>query len=230
MSAISYFDSNALNYDIRNQKLTLTKDALHQLIQIIFSEFKHNANILCVGAGTGTELIYLAKHFPNFHFTALDPSKAMLDVCKQRITDAGYLDRCDFHNGYIDTLKTSKLYDGVTSILVSQFILDENDRHKFFQQIFNKLVPNGILINADLAANTSSASYKELLNLWAKLFNDDFKLAEQQVNNLHEAYTKSVGVIPYNKVQQLIMNAGFKSANLFFQSLLLHGFIATKNI
>ncbi|MFT7681755.1 MAG: tRNA (cmo5U34)-methyltransferase [Moritella dasanensis] len=36
------------------------KDALHLSIRILLSDLPENANILCVGAGTGAELIYLS--------------------------------------------------------------------------------------------------------------------------------------------------------------------------
>jgi len=172
MSTTSCFDNNASTYDTRNQKLALIKDCLHQLMRVIFSELNENSHILCIGAGTGTELLYLSETFPGYQFTAVEPSKPMLDICKERMSKAGFLNRCTFHNNYLETLSITSPYHGATSILVSQFILDKNARCNFFKRIYEKLYHNGILISADLSADISSSNYTRLLNTWIKLMND----------------------------------------------------------
>ena len=40
------------------------KDALHLLTGTVLSELPPKAKILCVGAGTGAEILYLAQKFP----------------------------------------------------------------------------------------------------------------------------------------------------------------------
>jgi len=55
---------SASSYDKRFAALAPMRDALYLLIRVILSELP-NAHILCVGAGTGSELIYLAQNFHN---------------------------------------------------------------------------------------------------------------------------------------------------------------------
>lgn len=85
--------------------------------------------------GTGSELIYLAQRFPQWHFTAVEPSAPMLDVCRRRVEACGIASRCVFHEGYLDSLPGSGAFDAATSLLVSHFILERGARSNFFRAI-----------------------------------------------------------------------------------------------
>ena len=62
---VSFDMERAILYDQRNSKLSALSASLHLQMRTILSGLPSDANILCVGAGTGTELLYLAKEFPS---------------------------------------------------------------------------------------------------------------------------------------------------------------------
>lgn len=117
------FDQQASSYDKQWAKTAPIRDGLHFLLEFIFTELPAEARILCVGAGTGVEIAYLARKFPQWRFTAVEPSGAMLDVCRQRANTEGFTVRCYFHEGYLDSLPIQEMHDAATCFLVSQFIL-----------------------------------------------------------------------------------------------------------
>ena len=55
------FDQQAATYDQQWARLAPLRDALNLLIGAVFSDLPDNARILCVGAGTGAEILYLAQ-------------------------------------------------------------------------------------------------------------------------------------------------------------------------
>ena len=112
----------AATYDERFAKLAPQRDALHLLIRILLGDLPERARVLCVGAGTGAELLALARAFPGFAFTAVEPAQAMLEVCEKRAHEEGVADRCVFHHGYLATLPAGEPFDVATSLLVSQFL------------------------------------------------------------------------------------------------------------
>ena len=57
------FDKQASSYDQQWSKMAI-KDALYLLTGTVLSELPPKAKILCVGAGTGAEILYLAQKFP----------------------------------------------------------------------------------------------------------------------------------------------------------------------
>ncbi len=159
----------ASGYDSKVARMAPIYDGLYFLLESVLGELPQDARILCVGVGTGTELIHLAGAFPGWRFTALEPSGAMLDVCRKRVDEAGLSSRCSFHEGYLETLPPQSMHDAATCFLVSQFILDAQARSDFFRQISNRLVPGGILVNSDLSADTEAKDYDALLAVWQKV-------------------------------------------------------------
>jgi tRNA (cmo5U34)-methyltransferase len=120
-SSVVFDKERAASYDERFAKLAPLRDALHLLIRTILSELPADARILCVGVGTGSELIYLAQSFPQWQFTAVEPAAPMLDICRRRAAECGITSRCTFHEGYLDSLPAADAFDAATCLLVSHY-------------------------------------------------------------------------------------------------------------
>ncbi|HAD30485.1 MAG TPA: SAM-dependent methyltransferase, partial [Methylophaga sp.] len=160
------FDQQASGYDQQWARMASINNGLYFLLESVFAGLAEDAHILCVGAGTGKELIHLARKFPSWQFTAVEPSGAMLAVCRQKVEEEGMTSRCHFHEGYLDSLPDKQLYDAATCFLVSQFILDQQLRTKLFGEIAQRLKQGGILASADLASELGSDKYEALLHAW----------------------------------------------------------------
>src|SRR5690606_25422152 len=98
------FDQQAAGYDERWAKTAPIRDALHFLLEAVLADLPDDARILCVGAGTGEEIDHFAKRRPGWTFVAVEPSGAMLEVCRAKAEKGGYADRCLCHAGYLDSL------------------------------------------------------------------------------------------------------------------------------
>lgn len=96
------FDSQASGYDKQWERMAAVRDGLYFLLGAVFSDLPEDAKILCVGVGTGIETAYLANRFPGWRFTAIEPSGPMLEACRQRASDEGFVSRCAFHEGYLE--------------------------------------------------------------------------------------------------------------------------------
>ena len=129
------FDRMASGYDSKLARMAPINNGLYFLLESVLAELPQDARILCVGVGTGTELIHLAGVFPGWRFTAVEPSGAMLDICRKRVDEVGLSSRCSFHEGYLESLPLEEMHDAATCFLVSQFILDAQARSDFFRQI-----------------------------------------------------------------------------------------------
>lgn len=223
------FDQQAAGYDRQWAGMAPIREALYLLLDAHFVGLPGDARILCVGAGTGAEIAHLAERFPTWRFTALDPSGAMLEVCRQRAQRGGFAERCDFHEGYLETLAPDAVYDGATCFLVSQFLLEPTTRTDFFGQIAQRLKPGGLLANADLAADTQSPAYEALLPAWMTLM-----LAAgvdaQMLARVRAAYARDVAVLPAQQVAGIIQAAGFDTSVQFYQAGLMCAWLCQREV
>jgi len=221
------FDQQAAGYDKQWAGMAPIREALYLLLDALFIDLPADARILCVGAGTGAEIAHLAERFPGWRFTALDPSGAMLEVCRQRAERGGFASRCDFHEGYLDTLAPGAAYDGATCFLVSQFLLDPMLRTGFFAQIAQRLKPGGMLASVDLAADILSPAYEVLLPGWMTLM-AAAGVDAPMLERARAAYARDVAVLPAQQVAGIIQAAGFIAPVQFFQTGLMHGWVSRR--
>lgn len=220
------FDKQASSYDQQWGKLAPIHNALHMLTSTLLSDLPAQANILCVGPGTGAEILYLAQKFPGWHFTAVAPAKAMLDVFRRRAEEEGISSRCHFHAGYLDSLPSNRPFDAATAFLVSQFILERDVRSAFFQSIAERLCPAGVLVCSDLAGDLAATDCRDLLGLWIRVMTDGASPSHTEIERMREAYSRDVAVLPPQDVREIIARGGFDSPVLFFQAGMIHAWYA----
>lgn len=214
-------EEQAAAYDAKFAALDPIKAGLHLVTRFAFGDLPTDARILCVGAGTGAEVLYLAAAFPGWSFTAVDPSAPMLALCRKRLEAAGALDRCALHVGRLDTLPETAPFDGATAHFVSHFITDGDERRAFFADIAARLKPGGGLVSADIAGDMQSPEWTRRMALWAHALrltgSDDAGIAQ---------YMKSMGsrvaVTPLPAMADLIVSAGFAEATHVFGAMHMH--------
>ena len=220
------FDTTANTYDKTWEKLSPISNSLHLLMGAILSELPEKAKILCVGAGTGAEIIYMANRFPTWNFIAVDPSSAMLDICRTRLYELGMEDRCEFYADYLENLSLPDTYDAATSILVSQFIDEKDSRIDFFRNIQRHLKSKGILINADLSNEIGSYEYEHILDVWSKMMSEGG--VPQNIEKIRQSHKDGVSLLAQEEVSKIIQSAGFDRPVQFYQMAFIHGWFCQK--
>lgn len=224
---VGFDEKNAAAYDDRFAKISAMRDSLLLQTRAILADLPADARILCVGAGTGQELLALAVHFPQWHFTAVEPSAPMMAICQRRAAEHGFAQRCTFHTGYLETLPASALFHAATCLLVSHFIVATDARRAFFRQIAERLRPQGRLVTADLSGDRNRADHAKLETVWFRLMEIAGVPPEQHANML-QAWQRDVGFLPAAEQEALIASAGFEHPVLFSQSLLIRAWFTQR--
>ncbi|MGP5323530.1 class I SAM-dependent methyltransferase [Vreelandella titanicae] len=222
------FDQQASGYEQRQKKLAPVHEGLHFQLEWILSDLSREARILCVGLGTGAELSYLANKFPNWSFTAVEPSGAMLDECRLRAEKEGFSSRCMFHEGYLESLPDVELHDAATCFMVSQFIIDDEARSNFFRAIADRLHPGGILVSADLSSEVGSYEYRALLQAWVAMLHAA-NVPSGAIEKTHAAWAKDVAILPPDDVKSIIRRGGFDSPVQFYQAGFVHAWFSKRS-
>ena len=221
------FDQQAASYDERWAKTAPIREALHFLLEAVFSGLPADAKILCVGAGTGEEICHLASRFPGWSFVAVEPSSAMLEVFRDKAEKQGFAARCRLHEGYLDTLPAAGMFDAATCFLVSQFILEQQARIGFFRSIADRLAPGGVLASSDLASDVGSSEYGALLQVWLDMMSAA-GIPTSGLEQMRAAYARDVAILPPDRIASIIEAGGFDDAVRFYQSGLIHAWFSRR--
>lgn len=232
-SHIQVFGSDhAKVYDKTFDKISAVKEALFLAMSMVLTDLPTDARILIVGAGTGDDLIHLAKEHPGWTFTAVEPAHAMLEVCKEKVENLNFTARCTFHEGYLDTLPTTELFHGATSIFVSQFCVEPGERVNFFKNISSRLHPEGILVSADQAADTSDPQFDGLLDAWLRTMKYATNPTEQQQLQRRAMFfsgNPNISIVPKQEVEKTIKSGGFSLPVLIYQFMVMCTWYAKKS-
>lgn len=223
------FDQQAAGYDNQWRRLAPLNEALHLLMAALFSGLPEDARFLCVGAGTGAELRYLAGKFPRWSFTVVEPSAPMLEVCRRHAEEAGFAGRCSFHEGYLESLPDSAVFHGASALLVSQFILERDARIDFFRDIARRLKSGGILASSDLSFDTGSGAYEKLLETWFRMMRGAGDIPPDELERIRTAYGRDVAVLPPVEVEAMIESGGFNPPTPFYQVGLIRGWYTARS-
>ena len=220
-SSPQQFDQQkAANYEARWAPLAPLRESLHLQMRLILHGLPAEARVLCVGAGTGAELLALARAFPNWRFTAVDPSAPMLAVCQQLAVEAKIADRCEFLSCYAHELPPGEPYDAATSVLVSHFITDRAQRVAFYRELSARLRPGGWLVTADLTTSPPG-QHENLYAVWQQMMRLT-GATEEQIQAMLTTYGREVALLTIPEMEALLAEAGFAAPVHFSQSLLIH--------
>lgn len=155
----------ASNYDDRNRRLSPISENMHFLPQLVLADLPQRARILCIGVGTGAEILSIADKCPEWTFVGVDPSAEMLSVCRRRLTEANLLERCELVQGYVTDAPEGPNFDAALSILVAHFV-PHGDRSRFYRGIFERLKPGGVFVSTEISCDLDDADFPALLKNW----------------------------------------------------------------
>lgn len=222
----SFFDRDVADaYDRRNNALTPISDNLHFLLRLVLAELPVDARVLCVGVGTGAEILSLATAYPGWFFVGVDPSAEMLSVGRRRLEQAGVMHRCELIHGYVEDAPR-EAFDAVVSLLVAHFIKSER-RPAFYTAIHDRLKSGGRFASAEISCDLDSPEFPAMLEDWKKV-QTLMGAAPQSLANLAGMMREALGVLPPEETEVLWRAAGFMNPIAFFQAFMIRGWHAVK--
>ncbi|MFS4457903.1 class I SAM-dependent methyltransferase [Bdellovibrio sp. HCB2-146] len=216
----------AQRYDERNSKLSRISDCLHFLTTLALKDLPAKSRILCVGVGTGAEIMTLAQTFPEWTFVGLDPSQNMLDVCQDRMKAAGFASRCEFVHGFIQDLPVNTPFDAAVSFLVAHFVKRE-ERLSFFQNMTKHLKDHGYLVNAEISFDLDSPEFPLMLKGWEQV-QSLMGATPESLATLPKQLKEMLTVLPPSETEAILRQSGINLPMRFFQAMMICGWYGKK--
>jgi tRNA (cmo5U34)-methyltransferase len=212
-------------YDRRNHGLKPISDCLHFLMRLVLTRLPQRARVLCVGVGTGAEVLSLAAERPDWSFVGIDPSAEMLEVGRRRLNEAGILERCQLIQGYVEDVP-DRNFDAAMGVLVAHFIQLEN-RPAFYRAIHDRLKPGGTFVSAEITGDPNGPEFLAMLDDW-KQVQRLMGATEQSLETLDEMLRNKLGVLSTDSTEALWREAGFSLPVPFFRAFMIHGWHAQR--
>lgn len=212
-------------YDRRNSALAPISDNLHFLVGLVLAELPAHARVLCVGVGTGAEILSLATAYPGWSFVGIDPSEEMLAVGRRRLDQAGVLHRCELVQGYVEDAPREQ-FDAVVSLLVAHFIKREG-RAAFYAAIHERLRPGGRFVSAEISGDLDAPEFPAMLDDWKRI-QSLMGATPESLAKLGGMMREVLGVLPVAETEALWKASGFKEPIGFFQAFMIRGWHAAK--
>lgn len=212
----NFFNKEASRfYDERNSNLAPIMENMHFLVRLVLQDLPEDARILCVGVGTGAEILSLSKIYPKWTFTGVDPSDSMLEVCRERLEKAGVADRCELIHGYVQDAPAGEEFDATVAILVGHFVPRE-ERASFYQNMHQRLKDGGYLINTEISFDLDSKEFPLMLKNWERV-QSLMGATPESLEKLPDMLRNALTVLPPSEVEDIIRASGFSLPVRFFQ-------------
>ncbi|WP_372762731.1 class I SAM-dependent methyltransferase [Pseudoalteromonas sp.] len=216
----TFTQEQATQYDSRILRLVPGYELLHQLTATqLQATLADNAHILVVGAGSGKEIIELAKINPRWQFTAQDTSRDMLDIASSKFAEQGISNRVTLHYGALEKLKHKA--DAALCLLVLHFVEDNGDKKQVLKSIKNNLNKDATLYLADLMRPETQFERDAQLLACAQL-----GLGEAGQQHMRNQLENEFYPLDRMRFSELLHECGFSSPpKLYFKALGFSGYV-----
>ena len=190
---------------------------------VLTSRIGASGDILVIGAGGGVEIAAFAAITPGWRYTGVDPSRAMLDLARTRLTRERSEVNVALHQGVAADAPPGP-YDAATALLCLMFAPDDGSRLDQLKAVRERLKPGSPFLmihpavgGADRqAAIDRYAQHARLMGAEEELIARAVAMQEDQVH-----------VLSPDREEQLLRDAGFTIDGIFFRGLWVHGWEAT---
>jgi tRNA (cmo5U34)-methyltransferase len=198
---------------------------LLQMVGVLLAErTPQDGTVLIVGAGGGLETRYLAGRSPGYRFVGVDPSQQMLDMARAIATPAAG-DRLTLIQGTALDAPPGP-FDAATCILVLHVIPDDGTKARTLENVHRRLKSGAPFVLVDQCIDRAASDFEhrvERYGAYALASGVDAKT----VSGAKEHLRANQCVVAAGRNEELLRQAGFKEAEVFYVGMAWRGWIAT---
>lgn len=192
---------------------------MHQLPKLIVPIT--NNNLLVAGCGTGNEIEKFVQSSNNWKITGINPSPQMLNLAKERFKN---FKNVNFVEGVVSDLDSENTFDAATLLLVLHFLKDDGEKLNILKNIADRMNFGASFVLLDITG-TKKHIKKNLQILKAFL---PSSLDENQIDSRIERIETKINYVSEERLNSLLLEAGFEEPLRFFQSSIYSGYITKK--
>lgn len=192
--------------------------------QLIAERIGGVGEVLVLGAGGGLELEAFASARPGWRFLAVDPSAEMLNAARARAAACNALDRVRWVEGLIFDAPVAPC-DAATCLLTLHFVPDDGGKLATLRAIHERLKPGAPFVLVDLCMDKAALDYQRHVDRYQRFALDSGADADDVAETVIRVKT-IINTVPAARDEELLAEAGFGDAGLFYAGLSWRGWVA----
>jgi tRNA (cmo5U34)-methyltransferase len=193
-------------------------------LALFCTRLDRQAHVLIVGCGTGKEIATFAPAEPQWRFTGVDPSRAMLETAAGVVAQLGAEARVDLHHGYVDDLDEHPRFEAATVINVLHFLADDGAKEHLLRSVAQRVRPGGLVAVFDLHGTPSSPVFRQLMEGWSAFMELRGLTGEAKARFLRRL-DAGIDYVPEARLVALCRGAGLSLLSRYFGGFLYGGWL-----
>lgn len=182
-----------------------------------------------LGSSTGTTLLELSRLLPGqgIQFIGVDSSQAMLDKARLKVGLYSKQEEFDFIKE--DITQFDHLGAGAVILHYTLQFIRPLEREALIQRIYDNLRPGGILLLSEKTICHEKRLNREFIEIYHN-FKKERGYSELEIAKKREALENILIPFSIDENKKLLKNAGFQTAETYFQWFNFTSLIATKTL
>ena len=182
-----------------------------------------DARVLVVGAGGGLDTRALAQAQSDFRFVGVDPAPPMLDLARQ-VIGAELAARVELIEGTVEAAPDGP-FDAATCILVLGVLPDDGSKLSTLRGVRRRLRPGAPFVLVDHCLDRSAPDFERKLERYAA-YASASGVDPEVVGNAKTHLRTNPGLVPFERDEALIDEAGFRDRESFYLGMAWRGWLA----
>ena len=197
-------------------------DVLHEIaIASVNNRAQEIRSVLVVGPGPGEKLISLLNAAPKAGFTVLEPSKQMMQSCKQFITQYSMSDRCNLKQLSLEEAIDGPLNHSQFDLVVCHNVLhlfSEQQQISMLQKLLSVIAKPGALLLSGFSEPNDQEALGQLLRIGRqRLINRG--VSQDKADSLLATRNTSVFSMNPENISTSLRDLGFHKPLQLYQGL-----------
>ncbi|MCL6614297.1 MAG: class I SAM-dependent methyltransferase [Firmicutes bacterium] len=160
-----HFEEEAEEFDGLIRKLIpYYSEMVEALVEALPWERDREIRVIDLGCGTGTLALRVKERFPKARITCLDLAENMIRLARMKLGRFG--NEITYQVGDFYHFQFTTEYDAVVSSLALHHLVTDDDKRRFYAQIYECLSEGGVFFNADVVLGTSERLQGVYMGKW----------------------------------------------------------------
>lgn len=200
------------------------EDLFAQILAFLWEALPDEADVLVVGAGSGSELLSFGVRRPAWRLLGVEPSQQMAAIVTERVRAAGLDRRVRTHRGYASELPAERRFDAATLDLVLHFLPDDGAKQGLLRDIAARLRPGAPFVLVDGHGEPGTPGFARVMAGWMRYLRIR-GMSEEDLATYRGEVDAGVHFIGEQRLLELCRAAGFEEPVGFYRSMVFGGWV-----